>query len=126
VGTKNCIAGWIVYLLGFNLYIWTYGDISPTYSRLFYYALSSGLITCCIIDILRGVNGEVHKIFLASCLGGVAINFVFLFAYYAFGVDNYKYKLVSFNGIELITAVFVFISGQKRGLFKHEKPFTLP
>jgi hypothetical protein len=120
------MAGWIIYLIGFNVYIYTFKQIDLVYSKMFYYALSSGLMACCIIDILRGIQGEVHKVILASCLGGIAINFVFLFIYSAFDMDSYVFKLIAFNSIELITAVFVFISGQKRGLFKHEKPFTLP
>jgi len=87
------------------------------YSKLI--ELSSGFLTLtyCAVALLSLPKKQELK-FIALCLSGMAANFLLLILYYCVGIENYTLNFCAFNGVELITALFIFTSGLKYGLFK--------
>lgn len=124
MAAKNCGIVWAVYLIAFNFYIATYKLIGVATGKLIYFSASLFLLIYLIIDLIKGIENDLHKGFFCLCLSAIAINFLFMAIYWGIGVDDYKFKFCTFNSIELLTACFVLHSGYKHGLFKNET--TLP
>jgi len=116
--TIATICVFMLYLLGINMYILTFGYIDLLYSKLIYCSFSLAIIYYCIVNIYSGFKSELHKALITLCLGGVGANFVLLITYFVFDMRNFAFNFCTFNGIELITAACLLVSGKKRGLFK--------
>lgn len=114
-----CLIAWIAYGLLINVYIYTFGEILPFYSKLIYIVASFLMLLFCIEQVYTGIANSLHKLLVAVCLGAVAMNFLLLINYYVIGITNYKWNFCIFNLIELLTACCLLISGIKRGLFKN-------
>jgi len=111
---------WIAYLLAFNFYILTFGMFNIVYSYLI--NLTSGFLTLlfCTVSLLSENTPKQQIKFIALCLAGMCANFVLLIVYYCIGLNNYQLSFCAFNGVELVTALFIFTSGCKHGLFNTE------
>lgn len=113
-----CLIAWMIYVTAINVYIYTFGDIIKFYSNIIYIVASFLMLLFCIEQVYTGFKSELHKLLLLVCLGSVAMNFLLLINYYLIGINDYKWNFCIFNGVELLTACCLLISGKKRGLFK--------
>lgn len=111
---------WISYLLAFNVYILTFGMFNIVYSYLI--NLISGFLTLlyCILTLLNPKLQRQNVKFISLCLAGMCANYLLLIAYYCLGIRNYQLSFCAFNGVELVTAFFIFTSGTQHGLFKQQ------
>jgi hypothetical protein len=118
--TIAIITVWIWYLISINYYIFTFGMYDQFTSKLIY--LWPGFLTLiyCAIDINYGIVGHNHKCFLSLCMAGIAGNFLIMILYFQYDIKDYKIRFLIFNGISLLTSIFILISGVRNGLFKNK------
>jgi len=112
---------WVSYLSTINYYILTFGLINPFISKLLY--LWPGFITLayCSAQVYIGAIDFKLRSFLSLCLAGIAGNFLIMIMYFQFGIDGYAIRFLVFNGLSLITCIFILISGLKNDYFKQEE-----
>lgn len=109
---------WITYLLAFNFYIVTFGSFEILYSKLILCFSSLLVLVYTSLKIYENKLSRLHAGFITLCLSALSVNFVLMLVYYVLGYDNYTLNFCSFNGVELFTAIIIFTSGNKHGLFK--------
>jgi len=112
---------WMLNVAALLIHVLTFNVIEYWVSKLIYGYSCMFTLTYIIWQILKGFASPNQKGFIILSLSSLSIFFIFIILQFQFGVDDYKWKIGAFFGIELLTICCVITSGLKLGLFKNAK-----
>lgn len=104
-----CVVALTLYIVLFNVYMSSIGQIPQIKYKLLYNYLTVGMVLFCLFDFKAGFQNYTHQQLNLACFLCLIIHYIIIILHWHFDTDT-AFNFSVFNGAVLLTLLMILLS----------------